>query len=278
MAVINTNYLALVAQNNLTKSQSSLSTAIQRLSSGLRINSDKDNAMYDMASRFSERDKTLSTIRFAQKNAQDTTAVMQTADGALREGVNNLQRMRELMLHSASSSGLTQEDRASIQLEIDNHLRYFGEVMGSVEYNSHKLFDGSFELVTVSGREKDRSITFGDFRLEALGLENLSANTEENARQGITQIDVALERINSESSKIFEETNVVVTELYENLRNITAQSNAQELQNLSSSRILDTESAFEMSKLTRAQILQQAGTSVLAQANSLPQIAFSLLR
>ena len=140
-AVINTNYLALVSQNNLNKSQSSLGSAIERLSSGLRINSAKDDAAGQaIANRFTAQIKGLTQ---AARNANDGISVAQTAEGALGEVTNALQRIRELAVQSANDTN-SATDRASLQKEVAQLQQEITRIATQTSFNGKTLLDGSF--------------------------------------------------------------------------------------------------------------------------------------
>src|SRR5690606_1140630 len=140
MAVINTNYLALVSQNNLNKSQSSLGTAIERLSSGLRINSAKDDAAGQAsANRMTAQIKGMTQ---AARNANDGISLAQTAEGNLNEINNNLQRIRELAVQGANGTN-GQSDAESIKAEIDLRLEEIDRIAKGAKFNETMLLDGT---------------------------------------------------------------------------------------------------------------------------------------
>ncbi len=141
MQVINTNVMSLNAQRNLTTSQSSLATSLQRLSSGLRINSAKDDAAgLAISERFSSQIRGLDQ---AQRNANDGISLAQTAEGALAQVTNNLQRIRELAVQSANATN-SSTDRTALQAEVDQLLSEIDRVANQTEFNGVKLLDGSF--------------------------------------------------------------------------------------------------------------------------------------
>ena len=156
-AVINTNYLSLVAQNNLNKSQSALGSAIERLSSGLRINSAKDDAAGQaIANRFTANIKGLTQ---AARNANDGVSIAQTTEGALNEINNNLQRVRELSVQAANGSN-SAEDRQSIQNEINERLSEINRVSRETDFNGVKVLGDDASALTIQvGAEDGQTIT-----------------------------------------------------------------------------------------------------------------------
>lgn len=276
MSVINTNYLSLVAQNNLNKSQSSLGTAIERLSSGLRINSAKDDAAGQaIANRMTAQIRGMTQ---AARNANDGISLVQTAEGNLNEINNNLQRIRELAVQAANASN-NDDDRESIQVEVKQLLDEIDRVANAAEFNGTKLLKGLDEdLVFQIGANNDDKVdqlTIGEAALinataEELGIKDIDVSDADGAREAIDAIDEALKQVDVARGNLgailnrFEST---IANLNNTINNLSA----------ARSRIEDADYAVEVSNMTRAQILQQAGTSVLAQANQVPQTVLSLL-
>src|SRR5690606_13706701 len=156
MAVIDTNYLALVSQNNLNKSQSSLGTAIERLSSGLRINSAKDDAAGQaIANRFTANIKGLTQ---AGRNANDGISIAQTTEGALNEINTNLQRIRELTVQAANGSN-SASDLESIQAEIDQRLQEINRVSEQTQFNGVNVLASDNALKIQVGANDNETIT-----------------------------------------------------------------------------------------------------------------------
>jgi len=172
--VINTNALSLMAQNNLNKSQSSLGTAIERLSSGLRINSAKDDAAgMAIANRFTASVRGLTQ---AARNANDGISLAQTTEGALGEVTENLQRIRELTVQAYNGTN-SADDNASIQKEIVARLEEISRISESTNFNGVNVLDGSKESLTIQIGDKDGQaidIKLPKMDLKALGLENFS--------------------------------------------------------------------------------------------------------
>src|SRR5690606_8079396 len=170
MSVINTNVLALTSQNNLTKSQNALGTAIERLSSGLRINSAKDDAAGQaIANRFTANIKGLTQ---AARNANDGISVAQTTEGALNEINNNLQRIRELTVQAANGSN-SGSDLESIQAEIDQRLGEINRVSEQTQFNGVKVLASNQTLTVQVGAHDSQSISINlqNIDRDSLGLE-----------------------------------------------------------------------------------------------------------
>ncbi|KFX07930.1 flagellin [Pectobacterium betavasculorum] len=278
MAAINTNIMSLVTQNNLNKSQSSLGTAIERLSSGLRINSAKDDAAGQaIANRMTAQVKGLTQ---AARNANDGISLTQTAEGNLNEINNNLQRIRELAVQAASDTN-TADDRTSIGTEIQQRLDEIDRISKTASFNGTALLDGSATSIKIqvgSNATADYVIEITDDSLLKSDTTTLAINdaatkvdTNANAQAVVTAVDAALKSVDTARSNLgaiqnrFEST---ITNLNNTVNNL---SNAR-------GRIEDADYATEVSNMSKANILQQAGTSVLSQANQVPQTVLSLLR
>lgn len=375
---INTNVASLNAQRNLTTSQSSLATSLQRLSSGLRINSAKDDAA---GLAISERmNAQVRGLNQAARNANDGISLAQTAEGALGEIGNNLQRIRELAVQSRNATNST-EDRAALQKEVAQLKSEIDRVANQTSFNGTKLLDGTFQSqvfqiganqgetigisnivdaniaalgswnkVTTEATVTGAAVTAGDVdgltingvaiakttvtadaagatalanaintAMADAGLTNVVASTSTNtvvltandgasivvggtvtnsgltaattaptttAQTGFTSLDIsttsgandailamdaALKAVNSSRAQL----GAIQNRFSSTIANLQTTS-----ENLAASRgrILDADFASETANLSRTQILQQAGTAMLAQANSLPQNVLSLLR
>ncbi|WP_199557671.1 FliC/FljB family flagellin [Enterobacter roggenkampii] len=376
MAVINTNSLSLMTQTNLNKSQSSLGTAIERLSSGLRINSAKDDAAGQaIANRFTSN---INGLTVAARNANDGISLSQTAEGALSEINNNLQRVRDLTVQAQNSSN-SASDIDSIQSEVNQRMEEINRVTKQTDFNGIKILDNrtagntNYDFQVGSKDNEQISIAIGssagwnlatagtdgtsgesintykftttdalktskddvtakkgaldtaqaaldallagdpgisaatttrdnaktalatsqkdyDTKLKAFTAEAVNGNARTVAAEGfdvlkgkvaadgtatgttpLADIDAALKAVDSQRSLLgasqnrFEST---ITNLNNTVNNLTD----------ARSRIQDSDYATEVSNMSRAQILQQAGSSVLAQANQVPQTMLSLLR
>ncbi|HIE4214632.1 TPA: FliC/FljB family flagellin [Proteus mirabilis] len=367
--VINTNYLSLVTQNNLNRSQSALGNAIERLSSGMRINSAKDDAAGQaIANRFTSN---INGLTQASRNANDGISVSQTTEGALNEINNNLQRIRELTVQAKNGTN-SDSDITSIQNEVNQRLDEINRVSEQTQFNGVKVLSGEkskmtiqvgtndneviefnldkidndtlgvasdklFTESTVSKGEKKASaddaviadlgvaggttlktgltvkkyeedgkvvdgkfvategstsylVSASDFEADATtkteitlkasakvtaneftasaGKDVKILNVKDNA---LATLDTAISKVDESRSKLgaiqnrFEST---INNLNNTVNNLSA----------SRSRILDADYATEVSNMSKNQILQQAGTAVLAQANQVPQTVLSLLR
>ncbi|MBT0728226.1 flagellin [Rosenbergiella australiborealis] len=279
MAVINTNIMSLTTQNNLNKSQSALGTAIERLSSGLRINSAKDDAAGSaIANRMSSNIRGLTQ---ASRNATDGISLAQTAEGALNEMNSNLQRIRELTVQAKNGTN-SAEDVKSIQAEVDARLSEITRIGTATTFNNIKLFDSSQSISIQVGANDDAaanvitvSLTDDGFKSKALGaafsVSSSGSGTGGGTDASLAEIDKRIAAVDSARSSLgaiqnrFEST---INNLNTTVNNLSA----------SQSRIQDADYATEVSSMSRAQILQQAGTSVLAKANQVPQTVLSLLQ
>ncbi|WP_100160400.1 FliC/FljB family flagellin [Proteus columbae] len=366
--VIMTNPTSLIAQNNLNRSQSSLNTAIQRLSSGLRINSAKDDAAGQaIANRFTSN---INGLTQASRNANDGISITQTTEGALNEINNNLQRIRELTVQAKNGTNST-SDISSIQNEVTERFAEINRISEQTQFNGVKVLSGDKAEMTIQvGSNDNEEITFNLDKVDndTLGVGNDKLYTESTVKKGVTKegaavaadklgvsgattyksgltvneyevdgnvvkdkyiatsgskkylvsasdfeadattskevtlkasainsaneftasagtdvktidvnddalatLDSAINKVDEVRSKLgavqnrFEST---ITNLTNTVNNLTA----------SRSRILDADYATEVSNMSKNQILQQAGTAVLAQANQMPQNVLSLLR
>ncbi|EMH1103967.1 TPA: FliC/FljB family flagellin [Proteus mirabilis] len=361
--VINTNYLSLVTQNNLNRSQSALGNAIERLSSGMRINSAKDDAAGQaIANRFTSN---INGLTQASRNANDGISVSQTTEGALNEINNNLQRIRELTVQAKNGTN-SNSDITSIQNEVNQRLDEINRVSEQTQFNGVKVLSGEKSKMTIQVGTNDNEViefnldkidndTLGvasdnlfdaktekkgvkaagnaidakqinaaatdgydnitvkefkldgkvvkdkfivtkgstdyvvsksDFELDAKGTKlglKASATTKFTPDAGkdvkvlnvkddaLATLDNAISKVDESRSKLgaiqnrFQST---INNLNNTVNNLSA----------SRSRILDADYATEVSNMSKNQILQQAGTAVLAQANQVPQTVLSLLR
>ncbi|MDK9356889.1 flagellin [Lelliottia sp. V106_10] len=278
MAVINTNLLSLTTQNNLNKSQSSLGTAIERLSSGLRINSSKDDAAGQaIANRMTSQVKGMTQ---AARNANDGISLVQTAEGNLNEINTNLQRIRELAVQAANDTNGT-TDLDSINTEITQRLSEIDRIAGGANFNGKNLLNGS--VSTALKIQVGAGVSSNDtIAIDSTALINATSGTlsstlstsiagNSSAQTVISAADAAIAKIDTARSNMgaiqnrFEST---INNLNNSINNLSA----------AQSRIQDADYATEVSNMSRSQILQQAGTSVLSQANQVPQAMLSLLR
>jgi flagellin len=272
MSVINTNITALIGQNNLNKSQSALQTSMERLSSGLRINSAKDDAAGQaIANRMTAQ---ITGMNQAQRNANDGVSLVQTMEGGLNQITDNLQRIRELAVQAANDTN-TADDRASIKTEIDQRVAEIDRIAGSTSFNGKGLLSaaGDLNIQVGAGTTGNDTITVStvDATTATLtGGATLDVTDNAAAKVTIDAMDAALKAVDTTRSTLGATLNRFDS-VIQNLN--TASTNLSDAR----SRIEDADYAVEVSNMTRANILQQAGTSVLAQANQTPQSVLSLL-
>ncbi|MCB5189254.1 flagellin FliC [Methylobacillus arboreus] len=277
-AIINTNLASLNAQRNLTTSQSSLNTSLQRLSSGLRVNSAKDDAAgLSIATRM---DAQIRGQTVAIRNANDAISLAQTAEGALGKITDALQRMRELAVQSANATNET-GDRDNLQAEFEQLQEEITRLTDGTKFNNKALFDGTAGSLTFqvgAGTTSQDTITVtginlstGDVATAAASGISIDGADNTNATAAIDAIDDALDTVNTERATLG-----AVQNRFESV--VSSLQVSVENQSAAKSRILDADFAAETANLTRAQILQQAGTAMLAQANSVPNSVLTLLQ
>jgi len=290
MLGINTNGASLSAQMNLSKSQGSLQTSINRLSSGLRVNSAKDDAAgLAIAERMTAQVKGFDV---ASRNANDGVSLLQVADGAMGKVSDNLQRMRELAVQSKNGT-LNSTDRSNLDREFQELSSEVGRIATGTQFNGNNVFSAANKSVSLqvgagnattdtlavnltndgTATGSDLVTTLGGGTATAAGITaNLGNVTSAgNATTAITNIDTAIDdvtNLRATAGAGLSRLDQVVSSLDTNSSNLSA----------AKGRIMDADFAKETANLTRSQILQQAGTAMLAQANQLPQGVLSLLR
>ena len=266
--VINTNIMSLNAQRNLNKTNADLATALQRLSSGLRVNSAKDDA-----AGLAVAETLTSKVRgnaVAIRNANDGISIGQTAEGALGQISANLQRMREISVQAANAGvdgNLLQDEVTQLQSEIQR-------IVDSTEFNGTFLLNAVTALTFQIGSDNTAThqLTVSTTNLVGLGVYTAADVTSQGAAQAlITTIDADLTTVTTARA-----TMGAVQNRFEAV--ISNLSNYNENLDAARSRIMDADFAAETAALSRAQILQQAGVSMLAQANNVPQNVLSLLQ
>ena len=283
---INTNIIALNAQRNLSSSQSSLASSMQRLSSGLRVNSSKDDAA-GMA--ISERmTAQIRGMTVGARNANDGISLAQTAEGALGKVSESFQRMRELAVQAANATN-SDSDKDSLDKEFGELAKEIQRVLGGATFNGLAILGGdagaqNFQVGANTGTNDAISITTTNMTANAditavAGNDNSGgtrAKIDKDSSAGdiktvIDNIDTALDTINGERATLGASQSrfaAVIANLQTAIEN----------QSAARSRIVDTDFAAETANLSRAQILQQAGNAMVAQANQLPQQVMQLLR
>lgn len=274
---INTNVASLNAQRNLTSSQSSLGTTLQRLSSGLRVNSAKDDAAgLAIAERMNSQ---VRGMNVAIRNSSDAISLSQTAEGALGKIGDSLQRMRDLAVQSANGTN-TSGDRDNLQLEFRQLQDEILRVTKDTKFNNQGVLAGtnftfqvgantgetiSVSAAAVSGTSIQTAAASGTGAIAVSGTDTTAAVS------AIGAIDLAIAEVVKQRATF----GAAQTRFESVISNLQV---ASENQAAARGRIMDADFATETANLSRTQILQQAGTAMLAQANSLPQNVLSLLR
>jgi flagellin len=280
MSSINTNVMSLNAQRNLMTSASSLGTSMQRLSSGLRVNSAKDDAAgLAIAERMNAQVKGMNV---AIRNANDGISLAQTAEGALGKIGDNLQRMRELAVQSANDTN-SATDRAALDEEYKALAAENKRVIDNTKFNGQALLSGTggtsgsftFQVGANTSADNQITVTTTDIATSmgsaTQGAAATLGATAATARTAMDAIDTAINTITTARSQY----GAVQNRFDSVISNLQV---ASENQAASRGRIMDADFAQETANLSRGQILQQAGTAMVAQANQLPQGVLSLLR
>ena len=282
---INTNLVSLNAQRNLSTSQSSLAISMQRLSSGLRVNSAKDDAA---GLAIAERMQTkVRGMNVAIRNANDAISLSQTAEGSLGKVGDMLQRMRELAVQAANGTNTT-SDRTSLNDEYLQLAREAGRTLGGTQFNGQNILATTSASLFQVGA--NTSATLDQISVAAFDWTSVGAITTaigaavstdpttaiagtdgSFALAAITAVDAAIDSVNSQRS-----TFGAVQNRFDNV--VSTLMLSVENQTAARSRIMDADYASETSNLSRASILQQAGNAMVAQANQLPQQVLALLR
>jgi len=277
---INTNLNSLNAQRNLNSSQMSLSVSMQRLSSGLRVNSAKDDAAgLAIAERMNAQ---VRGMNVAIRNANDGISLAQTAEGALGKVSDSLQRMRELAVQSRNATN-SSSDKDSLDKEFAQLSGEIQRVLGATTFNGKAMLASGagaldFQIganttaddlisITTANMLTDASITAVTASTVSIG----SAATTSSLKTVIDNIDAALDKVNSERA-VYGATQSRFDAIISNLQ-VSAEN-----QTAARSRIMDADFAAETANLSRSQILQQAGNAMVAQANQLPQQVLKLLQ
>jgi len=271
--IINTNVASLNAQRNLNRSQMGLQRSMQRLSSGLRINSAKDDAAgLAISDRMTAQIRGLNQ---AARNAQDGISLAQTAEGALDETTNLVQRMRELAVQAANDTNTT-SDRKSLNDEFQQLKAEITRIASKTQFNGKQILDGTLSVTGVNfqvGANAGEyiSITINSMGATGLGISNNTVSTRAQASAAIAALDTALKRIDTQRGELGAKQNRLESTI-SNLSNVSENLSAAR------SRIRDADIAQETSEMTKNNILQQAGVSILAQANQTTQLALGLLQ
>ena len=284
--IINTNMMSLNSQRALNGSQLSMQTSVERLSSGLRINRAKDDAAgLAISERITAQVRGLNQ---AMRNANDGISMLQTAEGAMQEITNALQRMRELAVQAANGT-VSDTDKASLNDEFQAMASEIQRITTATEFNGTQMLvaggtpPAPAEVTLQIGfkDQADNQLTISFVDLSALGIFGdaaatpavpaASIDTDTGALAALSLIDTDIDTVTGARADL----GAVQNRLDSTIRNI---ANVVENQSAARSRIRDADFAAETANLTRTQILQQAGTAMLAQANQIPQNVLQLLR
>ncbi|MBF5091481.1 flagellin FliC [Novosphingobium sp. NBM11] len=275
MTVINTNISALRAANASNSASQMLGTAMQRLSTGTRINSAKDDAAgLAIATSMTSQ---ITGMNQGIRNANDGISLAQTAEGALGEVTNMLQRIRELATQSASGTYQDSTDRTYMQTEVDQLTSQIDQVITNTKFNGVALFDGSTATVTIqAGANASDTVDLSMTDLTTLaasggGTGSYDVSTATAANGLLTSLNTELEDISKARSTLGAGQNRLQSAVNNLTSNVTNLSDAR-------SRIQDTDYSAETTALAKAQILSQASTAMIAQANQSQQNVLSLLR
>jgi len=272
--VINTNTMAINAQRNLSKTSSSLSTSMARLSSGQRITAAKDDAA---GLAISEKMKAqIRGLGQAERNANDGISLVQTAEGAMDEISGMLIRMRELSVQAANGT-TDSAQKGFLNNEFQQLSTEISRIADSTTFNGTQLLNGGQSITLQVGTGTDSTndqinVSLKDVSADSTAI-NISTNTIDtasNALASITALDSAITNLSEQRGKM----GAVQNRLESTVRNLAT---TRENLSASNSRIRDVDVADESVSMTRSQILMQAGTAVLAQANGIPSMALSLI-
>ncbi|MFM4825667.1 flagellin [Aeromonas bivalvium] len=301
---INTNVSSLNAQRNMTNSTKSLDTSYTRLASGLRINSAKDDAAgLQISNRLTSQ---INGLDQGNRNANDGISLAQTAEGAMDEVTGMLQRMRTLAQQSANGSN-SAKDREALQKEVDQLGAEINRIAGATTFAGTKLLDGSFSGTFQVGADANQTIGFSLSQADGFSISGIATaaattidvvsgpagsvittvgvstiftggsaggidiSSQSNAQNVLAAVDSMLEVVDGKRAEL----GAVQNRLDSTIRN---QANISENVSAARSRIRDADFATETANMTKQNILQQAASSILSQANQRPQSALSLLQ
>lgn len=274
MSVINTNISAIRAANASNSANKMLGTAMERLSTGKRINSAKDDAAgLAIATSMTSQVRGMTQ---AIRNANDGISLAQTAEGALGEVTNMLQRIRELAVQGASGTFQT-SDRAAMQSEVTNLTQQIGDVLGNTTFNGITLFsttagaDVSIDIQT--GAEAGETVTLTSTAIDGTNISATALDVTSTAAATTTManVDLALADVNASRASLGGGQNRLESAVNNMTSNVANLSDAR-------SRIEDTDYSAETTNMAKAQILSQASTAMIAQANQAQQNVLSLLK
>jgi len=271
---VNTNLAAMRASNALNKTQAGLSHTLAKISSGLRVTKAADDAAGSAVA--SNLHTVARSGKQAMRNANDGISIIQTAEGATKEVLNILDRMRELAVQSASDT-LDNGERSYINGEFTQLSAEIERIAQATEFNDLALADGSRSQLEVqvgvtSGTESRLTITLGDLTVSNLNVETTDVDLSfaSTARTSIDTIDSAIDAVNSIRAGYGAVQNRIDSSIANMVTYVESLSAAE-------SQIMDTDYAHETAEMTRLQVMQQAGTAALAQARTINQSVISLL-
>ena len=277
MSVINTNTAALRAQNGSRVANNQLQTAMERLSSGKRINTAKDDAAgLAIASKMTSQ---IRGMNQAIRNANDGISYAQTAEGALGEVTNMLQRIRELAVQSASGT-YSDDDRANLESEVSELKAQITNTLATAEFNGTRIFNDNASGSTYAAASGSVAIQVGVNSGDTINVafdqlsdlaSTVAVDTQSEAEDSLASIDTTLTDVNATRAKLGAAQSRLDSTVNTLTSNVTNLSDAR-------SRIEDADFAQETANLAKAQILSQASTAMLAQANQSQQGVLSLLR
>jgi flagellin len=269
---VRTNVASMMAAGQLSRTNKGLSSSLGKISSGLRINSaSEDAAGLGVATNLESQ---VISTRQAMRNTNDGISIIQTGESAANEVTDILQRMRELVVQSASET-LADSERSFISDEFNQLRSEVARIASVTEFNGVALTDGVLSSINVQvGIQSDSAsritITLGDLTSTGLGITSMDLSSTTGAQSALDTIDTALSSVNSLRSKFGAVQNRLDSALNNSQVSVEALSSAQ-------SQIMDTDFATESSNLTKLQIMQQAGIASLAQAKNMNQSVISLL-
>ncbi|MFU8788650.1 MAG: flagellin [Methylobacter sp.] len=276
--VINTNIASINSQRQLNKTNNNLSTTMERLSSGLRINSAKDDAAgLAIGNRMTSQ---IRGMTVAARNANDGISMAQTAEAAMGALTDTMQRMRDLAVQSANDGGVTTGDREKMQTEFQQLNLELTRIIQNTNFNGKKILNGdlsggvALQVGANTSTDNQISIEINDlsFAITSVTIASIgSGATVANILGAITSLDAAIASIDNSRAKLGAVQSRFTTTIANLQSSIENQSAAR-------SRITDTDFAAETANLSRGQILQQAGTAMLAQANQSKQSVMQLLQ
>ncbi|MFU8788021.1 MAG: flagellin [Methylobacter sp.] len=276
--VINTNIASINSQRQLNKTNDNLSTTMERLSSGLRINSAKDDAAgLAIGNRMTSQ---IRGMGVAARNANDGISMAQTAEAAMGALTDTMQRMRDLALQSANDGGVNPGDREKMQTEFQQLNLELTRIIENTQFNEKKILNGSlspgvnFQIGANIDSDNQISIEIDDLAATITSVTDASIGSDATATgalEAITALDNAIASIDNSRAKLGAMQSRFTTTISNLQSSIENQSAAR-------SRITDTDFAMETANLSRGQILQQAGTAMLAQANQSKQSVMQLLQ